>query len=80
MFFVAKVKNKDLYLNQSSYGIHGEETTYYLISKTPELHPDRSGLKETIDYFKSGFGKIVNDIDESTINDLEIKKVEIFVK
>jgi hypothetical protein len=77
--FIAKVKDKNLFLNKSSWGLPGEETTFYAISKTPELFDGREDLKETLDFFKSGFGKIVNDIDDSDVKDLVIKKIEFNV-
>ncbi len=80
MYYIAKIKDKDLYLNQSTFGLSGSETSYYFISKTPMLFDGRSGLKETLDYFKSKFGKIINDIDNSDINDLVIKKVDLVIK
>jgi len=80
MYYIAKILNKDLYLNQISYGLSGHETTYHMICKTPLLFSERNDLKELLDYYKAGFGKIINDIDDSTINDIIIKKVELIIK
>jgi hypothetical protein len=80
MYYIAKIKDKDLYLNQTTFGLSGGETSYYFISKTPMLFDGRSDLKETLEYFKSGFGKIINDIDDSDINDLVIKRVDLVIK
>ena len=80
MYYIAKIKDKDLYPNRSTFGLSGSETSYYFISKTPILFDGRSDLKETLNYFKSGFGKIINDFDNSDINDLVIKKVDLIIK
>jgi hypothetical protein len=77
--YILKVKNKDLYINKTSYGIEGEETSYYIFSKIPEIFASKSDAKETLTYYRSGFGQIKNDIDDSTVKDLEIKKIEIKV-
>lgn len=80
MLYIAKIKDKDLYLNKTTFGISGNETSYYFISKTPMLFDSRSDLKETLEYFKSGFGKIINDIDDSNIDDLVIKRIDLIIK
>jgi hypothetical protein len=80
MYYIAKIKDKNLYLNQSSFGLTGNETTYYFISMTPMLFINKNDLKETLDYFKKGFGKIVNKIDDSNVKDLTIKKIELLIK
>lgn len=80
MYYIAKIKDKYLYLNQKTFGLSGSETSYYFISRTPMLFDDRSDLKETLYYFKSGFDKIINDIDDSDVNDLLIKRVELIIK
>lgn len=51
MYYIAKIKDKDLYLNQTTFGLSGNETSYYFISKTPMLFIDKSDLKETLDYY-----------------------------
>jgi hypothetical protein len=82
-FYLATFKHqfegKDLYLNKSSWGFPGQETSYYFISQTPMLFSERSDLKETLDYFKipGVKNKITNDIDGSDPKELIIKKVEI---
>lgn len=76
-YYIAKIKDKDLFLNQRTFGLSGNETSYYFISKTPMLFSEKNDLKETLDYFKSGFDKIINDIDDSNIIDLTIKKVKV---
>jgi len=75
--FVIKVKNKELYLNTRKFGLPGSETSYHAILKYPEIFSSRSDCKETLLYYTSNYGKIVNDIDDSTVYDLEIKKIKI---
>jgi len=86
--YVIKVKDKELYLNNTSFGFKGSETTYKIICKYPEIFASRSDCNETLSFYKLGKDKIINDIsffnkngelekDNSTVDDLEIKKIKI---
>jgi len=49
--YVIKVKDKELYLNTTSFGIKGSETTYRIICKYPDIFASRSDYNETISFF-----------------------------
>ncbi len=80
MFFVAKVKGKNLYLNERSSGMQGEKVSFHFISKTPMLFDGSSELRETIRFYQAGFGKLINEIDDSTIDDLIVQQCKLTLK